>query len=561
MEKTFKVGAAVGSGVVARAAEDGGADFLLAINAGRMRNMGLPSIACMLPIQDATSATLPFALKEVLPQAKVPVYIGISIWSAQSDRSAFIKQILDYGFTGIANFPSAMLFSPKLHHMLDRVGMGTQNEIDMLCQVEQAGGRGLFYCGTLEEARAGALAGLSALVFNFGWNVGGARTHRTDITLERAAFLARDVARVVRRINPKMEIFLEGGPILTSQDLTFVIRHADIDGYVGGSTIDRFPVQHSVCNQIAEYKTAAFINDDRSRQFEKTLERAKSFGLFGYSEAIIDFILALDRARYDKTPLEILIPPGCDSTGMLQFLIQNTLSQTAFSTYDFVADSSVYQVNATLFGRLWGDLPKQGLLESEYPYLILRDCQHMPKLIQKKLLSVMASGQFHRIGSREAVTLKPRLILLSKIGENPEWSDSTHTILTYPSLKSRHMDIRPLLERLLEQMIVQENLPNIRPAAYRILAAHDWHENERDLLKLAQIIAAGPPSMIYEAQDIAELLHQRQPDTHKISAKEAEREQILQVLVRNGFRKGATAKALGISRKTLYNRMKHWKLN
>ncbi|MCZ7596656.1 MAG: phosphoenolpyruvate hydrolase family protein [Gammaproteobacteria bacterium] len=47
----FIIGAAIGSGTTAPAAERGGADLLLAINAGRLRSMGAPSIACMLPIR------------------------------------------------------------------------------------------------------------------------------------------------------------------------------------------------------------------------------------------------------------------------------------------------------------------------------------------------------------------------------------------------------------------------------------------------------------------------------------------------------------------------------
>ena len=49
--KRLLIGAAVGSGIAAQTAEIGGADILLAVNAGRMRNMGAPSIASMLPCQ------------------------------------------------------------------------------------------------------------------------------------------------------------------------------------------------------------------------------------------------------------------------------------------------------------------------------------------------------------------------------------------------------------------------------------------------------------------------------------------------------------------------------
>src|SRR3546814_2590158 len=75
----FLIGAAIGSGNIALAAERGGADFLLAINAGRLRNMGAPSIACMLPIFDAGPMTEDFARRELLPLCKVPVLLGVNV--------------------------------------------------------------------------------------------------------------------------------------------------------------------------------------------------------------------------------------------------------------------------------------------------------------------------------------------------------------------------------------------------------------------------------------------------------------------------------------------------
>ena len=70
LKSEFLIGAAIGSGSNALAAEHGGADFLLAINAGRFRNMGVPSIACMLPVQDANSLTESFAREELLALCK-----------------------------------------------------------------------------------------------------------------------------------------------------------------------------------------------------------------------------------------------------------------------------------------------------------------------------------------------------------------------------------------------------------------------------------------------------------------------------------------------------------
>ena len=60
------VGAAIGLGMTARAAADGGADFLLVLSAGRLRVMGAPSLAAMLPIRDSNSFTDAFARREIL---------------------------------------------------------------------------------------------------------------------------------------------------------------------------------------------------------------------------------------------------------------------------------------------------------------------------------------------------------------------------------------------------------------------------------------------------------------------------------------------------------------
>ena len=62
----------------------------------------------------------------------------------------------------------------------------------------------------------------------------------------------------------------------------------------------------------------------------------------------------------------------------------------------------------------------------------------------------------------------------------------------------------------------------------------------------------------YEAQDMRLLLQGRPAAVRETTAETAMRQQLLQALDRNGFRKGATARTLNISRKTLYNRMKRF---
>jgi predicted TIM-barrel enzyme len=48
---------------------------------------------------------------------------------------------------------------------------------------------------------------------------------------------------VVKRYRPATMFLLEGGPIEDPAQLAVIYQEAEIDGYVGGSTIDRLPLE------------------------------------------------------------------------------------------------------------------------------------------------------------------------------------------------------------------------------------------------------------------------------------------------------------------------------
>lgn len=109
--------------------------------------------------------------------------------------------------------------------------------------------------------------------------------------MDEAAQKARSVAKLVRKIKPDTAVYLEGGPILTAEDFNFVIRYAEIDGYVGGSTIDRFPVQTSAANQIAEYKAAAeFIGTRTKWQLDSVAQSGRNRDCFSELSAYAQIV-------------------------------------------------------------------------------------------------------------------------------------------------------------------------------------------------------------------------------------------------------------------------------
>jgi len=218
-ENDFMVGAAVGSGISALAATTGGADFLLAINAGRLRNMGAPSITCMLPTHNANSLGKKVALNEILPLVDIPVLLGLNCWSPEFDSKTATKEALKLGVAGVVNFPSSMHFSFEMRQILERADMGFSKEVEMLEEAQIIGLKSLCYCGSKNQAELAATHKIEYILYNYGWNAGGTLGHQKRSSLEEAGSIAREVSLVVKKINPNSKFLLEGGPIITDSDL------------------------------------------------------------------------------------------------------------------------------------------------------------------------------------------------------------------------------------------------------------------------------------------------------------------------------------------------------
>src|SRR5262249_41715320 len=102
---TFLVAAAIGTGMAAQAAARGGADFLVALNAGRLRSMGEPSVASLLALRDTNRFVLDFAKAEIRPRASLPIFVGIAAFDPRLEFDDMLGLVRGAGFEGITNFP------------------------------------------------------------------------------------------------------------------------------------------------------------------------------------------------------------------------------------------------------------------------------------------------------------------------------------------------------------------------------------------------------------------------------------------------------------------------
>ena len=565
----FLVGVAVGSGLTASSAEQAGADFLLAINAGRMRNMGAPSIGCILPITDAGELTTGFASTEVLSQVSIPVFLGVNLFSETIDAQTIAANAAEQGFAGIVNFPTCIHLSRSMQRILARAGRGIEQEVAVLAAAKEQGLQTLFYCCDRTQARLGADAGLDKIMLNFGWNSGGQFGHRKKFSLEEVAIQARETGRLIRRIHPSVEFLLEGGPIVTADDLSFIAQKVDFDGYIGGSTIERLPMDTAITDLIASYRLAGGLPREVSSSQRNLLSWGRQCGAAGSSAALTDCLKQLDVLVGLQAPVSIEYEKGVQIDWVVS-AFENQFDSDAIETIRPAIEDRHASANRRLFGTLNGDKQFHGVLgDPACELLLIHAPERLPSHSQIKLARALREGWYYVTGSHRKCAVNARCVVFSERwsdGKLPEGLEPDLAVLfnsrtlIIPALRQRPDDIAALLGFYYIKIgLTEKRQPEFSASALHRLQTCEWIGNEAELYAVADILALADCEIDKARVDAAIALY-RSGDSLDLQNTRDEKTRIVEALWRHNFHKGRTAEALGISRKTLYNKITRYGL-
>lgn len=214
--------------------------------------------------------------------------------------------------------------------------------------------------------------------------------------------------------------------------------------------------------------------------------------------------------------------------------------------------------------------------------LFLDEISELPAGVQGKLIQVIDGKQFTRVGDvATEVPFEARILAASNLSAaklreqlTPDLLNRVAVIeITIPPLRDRPADIEPLVKALLPEVASELGLPSlpIDGEAISAMRAHHWPGNVRELrnrLVRALNFAKGnkiktedvfPSEPIAEKpiaeRPIAEMREPAKATLHNARA-EAERQRITEALALHQGRVGLAAMSLGISRVTLWAKMK-----
>lgn len=571
----FVLAAAIGTGMAARAAERGGADLLLALNAGRFRSMGAPSSACQLALRDSNRMVMEFGRSEILTQTSLPVFFGATTFGVD-DCSSLVDWIAEAGFHGVANFPSCVFLDGQFRQFLEESRLGFDSEIALLRAAQARGLATLGYVHTIDEARRLASAGVDIVNIAFGWNMGGAVGVDSDLGLEDAATVAAEFVRAVRATNSEIRCVIEGGPIVTPEQMDYVCRIAKADGYVGGSTIDRVPLESAIEMATTAFRTVGALRkqvDALERQLDR---RLAVDALIGSSEAMrrARDQVAHAMARSDL-PVLILGEPGSGRSDVARAIHEAGVGRGRILVAASCKPGGAAQVELNLFGCVGGafagvEKSRAGWLELAHgSSLVLDDVGQLDVAIQRQILQAVRAGGFWPRGGTSLNALDVRLIGISRFDPAREadasrfdpgfahWLGSIRVEL--PPLRERLEDLPMLAQAVLRREIASSHT-NLEPSAYHVLLGHHWPGNLREFRSVLQRAALVARECSLSAEDLRPLLQPHADTPPPRASFSSEREWILDGLRRNRFRRAETAQFLRISRKTLYNKTQQYGL-
>jgi DNA-binding NtrC family response regulator len=206
--------------------------------------------------------------------------------------------------------------------------------------------------------------------------------------------------------------------------------------------------------------------------------------------------------------------------------------------------------------------------------LFLDEIANVPLNLQSKLLRVLETGEFERVGSSHTRRVNVRVLAATNVDVGAEVAAGRfredllfrlNTIeIRLPNLRDRQRDIELLAHHFLRVYTerYRKKISGFDPAAMQSLREHPWPGNVRELdhaIERAVLLSAGP---LIRSVDLGlrAAPPSGTPRLEEMNLEEVEKHLIQRMLARHGGNVSQAANALGLSRSALYRRLEKFGL-
>ncbi|RMH65215.1 MAG: AAA family ATPase [Calditrichaeota bacterium] len=238
-------------------------------------------------------------------------------------------------------------------------------------------------------------------------------------------------------------------------------------------------------------------------------------------------------------------------------------------------------LESELFGHVKGAFTgavthKNGLFqEANHGTIFLDEIGELSEALQVKLLRFLQNGEIRPVGGAQTQFMDVRLItatnrnLLKRVREGQYRGDFYYRInvvrVTLPDLKQRGQDIPLLIHHFITRFAAKfhKEIHGMHDDALEILKRHAWPGNIRELENVIEHACAMCIGTMIMPEDLPPLEDNRPTSgmTEMKTLKELEKEHLLKALRVYDNNYDAIARVLGISRTTLWRKLKELNLS
>jgi DNA-binding NtrC family response regulator len=309
-------------------------------------------------------------------------------------------------------------------------------------------------------------------------------------------------------------------------------------------------------------------------------------GIIGTSAGMQDVLRMISRLKDTRTPVLISGESGTGKELVARAIhFRGALAQTNFVAVDCGALVPTL-MESELFGYEKGAFTgatktKAGLFQAANGGTIFLDeIGELPLEMQAKLLRVLQEKEVRPVGSNDKINVDVRVIAATNRDLEAAYRAGTFRKDLYfrlnvvtvhiPPLRERRSDIPMLVHHFLNRYAPGAHLP-ITPAAMKSLLQYDWPGNVRELENcIARAVTLGDQRVI-DVHDLPPAIRTEQPASSEMTSQDAnslsttalaemEKMTILRVFEQSHGDKALAGKMLGISRATLYRKLKRYNI-
>ena len=482
-----------GSGQIARYAIEGGAHFIMVLNAGLYRATGVSSLASFLPFGNANDQTDDLLCKQIIPRAKsTPIVAGLMANDPVVPFERRLKRMKDLGIAGVANWPAVGFIDGRFRTAMAEEGFSIESEIAMLSAARSMGFITFGYALSEKDAAAMAESGVDCLVLNLGWTQEAHDIFQKGDRIQRAVVQVNEMIRAVELTGRSPIYLFFGGSITLPEDSSELYRRTKVHGFGGGSSFERIPVERLIINSVKQFCAVP-------RHSDMPLVETTSAELVGTSPIMMQLKHLIKKiASYD---VSVCIQ---GETGVGKELVALELHRSShrasqpFITLNCGAMPDTL-IEAELFGHEKGAFTgatdrRLGKFElADKGTLFLDEVAELSPKAQVSLLRVLQQKEISRIGGEKAISVDVRIVAATHSDLNQLVSQGKFRADLYFRLNQMTLEVPPLrfhpedtpllVDKFLSEFGIQfgKNCLGVTPDFISRLMTYGWPGNIREL--------------------------------------------------------------------------------